>query len=146
GTTFADLPPANGWEPSGFRCCGGSAGSPPANGWEPPGFCDGLIFIALPPADHRTDSGLIAAESVLTQRFRPEAVAMAVIGLSDKADVAAAGDFLPDAAEIGSQFKIYGYTHQSILESGPEPVRHFLFDGRGERHRFDLPAETFFGS
>src|SRR5436305_1082948 len=50
------------------------------------------------PADHGADAALVAAEGVLAQRFGPKAVAVAVFTFAGKADIAAAGDLLLDAA------------------------------------------------
>ena len=96
--------------------------------------------------DGGTHFGAFGLGGVLAKGFGPEAVAVAAFAFASKADVAAAGDFLPDAPEIGSQFNIWGYPNQSILEGSAEPVSHFLLDCRGEGDGFDFPAETFFGS
>src|SRR5580765_4770355 len=80
------------------------------------------------PADHGADGDLATEHRVLAKGFGPEAVAMAASSLADKADVSAAGDFLSDAAQVGSQFDVSRNAEQSVLESRAKPIRQLLFD------------------
>ena len=71
---------------------------------------------------------------------------MAVVGFASETDVAAAGDFFLDAAEVGQEFGVVRDAEGSVFEGGAEAVGHFFFEGGGEGDGFDFPAVTLAGA
>src|SRR2546421_776242 len=72
-----------------------------------PSLNDNFMDVVL-PADHSADTALVVVQGVLAQGFRPEAVAVTILTLTRKPDVAAAGDFFLDAAQIRTQLNVSG--------------------------------------
>src|SRR5438067_12200961 len=86
-----------------------------------------------------------ATDGVLAEGFGPKTVAVAVATFADKSDVAAAGDFLFDAAKVGAEFEISGDAQFSVLKGCAEAIGHFFLKGGGEGDWFDFPAKAFPG-
>jgi hypothetical protein len=86
------------------------------------------------------------AGCVLAEGFGPSAIAMGVVGFSGETEVAAAGDFFAETAEIGTEFVVANDAKSAIFEVTPDTEGEFFFYLRGEIYRFDFPTELFAGT
>src|SRR5436853_621959 len=99
--------------------------------------------------DDSTDEGAggeAAASGVETEGQRPGAVAVAIVGFADEADVAAGGDFFFEAAQISAEFIVADDTQLDFFERGPQGKGKVFFYRLGKVDGFDFPAEAFAGA
>jgi hypothetical protein len=83
---------------------------------------------------------------VLTQGFRPGAITVRIIGFTGESNIAAAGDFFAETAQIGTEFVVANDAQPAIFEVASEAESEFFFDLRSEGNWFDFPAETLAGA
>jgi hypothetical protein len=91
------------------------------------------------------DDGDLVAGGLLAEGFGPEAVAVAVVGVTNKADVAGQSRFFFDGVEVRTEFVVDGDTEFAVFELGSEAEGEALFDGAREVNRLDLVAVTLLG-
>ena len=82
---------------------------------------------------------------MLAKGFGPETIAVGVVGVTDEADVAGAGNFLFDAAQIGVEFGVGVDAEDAVLKGAAQFEGHGFLDSGVEGDGFDLPAELLFG-
>jgi len=85
------------------------------------------------------------ALGVLAEGEGPEAVAVAIVAVTNEADVAAEADFFFDGAEIGPEFVVADEAEALVFHVGAEGEGELLFDWSCEGDGFDFPAEAMSG-
>src|SRR5438309_11941349 len=82
---------------------------------------------------------------MLPERFSPKSVAVTVLGIPHKPDVAGYRDFLFDAAQVRPELFIGRDPELAVLKSATNAESHLLLDRPGEGDRFHFPAKLSLG-
>src|SRR6266571_1085200 len=90
--------------------------------------------------------GRAVAGGVMREGHGPGTIAVAVIGLSAEADVAAGSDFFAQAAQVSAQFVVADQADLSVFQCGAEAEGQVLLDCWREMHGLDFPAELLPGA